>query len=49
VHCSYWVARTAVANLESKGRKSTLTLSNGLRVSVSESFLPSVREAGWLD
>lgn len=49
VHRSYWVARTAVANLESKGRKTTLTLSNGLRVPVSESFLPSVREAGWLD
>ncbi|MEE8172728.1 MAG: LytTR family DNA-binding domain-containing protein, partial [Alphaproteobacteria bacterium] len=49
VHRSYWVARNAVANLERKGRKTTLTLSNGLRVPVSESFLPSVREAGWLD
>lgn len=48
VHRSYWVARAAVAKLEKKGRKTTLFLKNGLRVPVSESFMPSVREAGWL-
>ena len=48
VHRSYWVARAAVANTEKKGRKTTLLLKNGLRVPVSESFLPIVREAGWL-
>ena len=48
VHRSYWVARAAVANTEKKGRKTTLLLKNGLQVPVSESFLPIVREAGWL-
>jgi hypothetical protein len=49
VHRSYWVARGAVTNVERIGRKTTLILSNGLRVPVSESFLPAVRDAGWLD
>ena len=49
VHRSYWVARDAVVKPEKKGRKTTLFLKNGLNVPVSESFLPSVREAGWLE
>ena len=49
VHCSYWVARDAVERAERMGRQTTLTLGNGLRVPVSESFLPAVRAAGWLD
>ena len=49
VHRSYWVARNAVQRVERKGRKTTLILSNGLHVPVSESFLPAVRKAGWLD
>ena len=49
VHRSYWVARDAVELVEKSGRKTTLILKNGLRVPVSESFQPAVREAGWLD
>ena len=49
VHRSYWVARAAVEKLEKRGRKTTLILKNGSRVPVSESFLTSVREAGWLE
>lgn len=49
VHRSYWVARDAVTKPDKKGRKTTLFLKNGLNVPVSESFLPSVREAGWLE
>ena len=49
VHRSYWVARDAIEALEGKGRKTVLILKDGLRVPVSESFLPAVREAGWLD
>ena len=49
VHRSYWVARGAVERAERMGRQTTLILKNELRVPVSESFLPSVRAAGWLD
>ncbi len=49
VHRSYWVARSAVSAAERKGRKAALILKNGMRVPVSESFLPAVRAAGWLD
>ena len=49
VHRSYWVARDAVEAIERKGRKSILFLKNGQHVPVSESFLPAVRAAGWLD
>ena len=49
VHRSYWVARDAIEAPAGKGRKTVLILKNGLRVPVSESFLPAVREAGWLD
>ncbi len=49
VHRSYWVARDAIAAIERKGRKTILVLENGLHVPVSESFLPAVRDANWLD
>lgn len=49
VHRSYWVARDAIKAIEKHGRKTVLVLKNGQRVPVSESFLPAVRGAGWLD
>ncbi len=49
VHRSYWVARDAIEAIERKGRKVILVLKNGLHVPVSESFLPAVRDANWLD
>ena len=49
VHRSFWVARAAVDRVEGKGRKVVLILTNGQRVPVSESYLPAVRQAGWLD
>ena len=49
VHRSYWVARDAVARSERQGRRRVLVLSNGLEVPVSESRLPALRAAGWLD
>ena len=49
VHRSYWVARDAIEVIERKGRKTMLVLKNGQHVPVSESFMPAVRDAGWLD
>jgi hypothetical protein len=46
VHRSWWVAREAVASVEREGRRTALTLTNGLRVPVSRErrdVLP-----GWL-
>ncbi len=48
VHRSYWVARDAIEAIERKGRKVILVLKNGQNVPVSESFMPAVRDAGWL-
>ena len=48
VHRSYWVARDAIETSERKGRKVILVLKNGENVPVSESFMPAVRDAGWL-
>lgn len=49
VHRSFWVARNAVAEVERNGKRVSLKLANGLVVPVSRTFLPAVREAGWLD
>ncbi len=49
VHRSYWVAREAIEVIERKGRKTMLVLKDGQHVPVSESFMPAVRDAGWLD
>lgn len=49
VHRGYWVAANAVTGAERRdGRKWALRLSNGLAVPVSETFLPAVRQRGWL-
>jgi DNA-binding LytR/AlgR family response regulator len=49
VHRSYWVARDAIEAIERQGRKTILVLKNGQHVPVSASFLPAVRDAGWLE
>lgn len=46
IHRSHWVAREAVVRSHRAGGKLLLELSNGLRLPVSRSFLPEVREAG---
>ncbi len=50
VHRSHWVAAAAVAGVERKpDGKLVLVLRNGLRVPVSRSYAPAVREAGWAE
>jgi DNA-binding LytR/AlgR family response regulator len=48
VHRSYWVAQGAVASVERKDGKTVLLLTNGETVPVSQSYLPSLKAAGWL-
>ncbi len=49
IHRSYWVSRDAIERCEKNGRKTVLILSNGMQVPVSDRFLPTLRDAGWLD
>ncbi|GAB5390355.1 MAG: hypothetical protein Alpg2KO_33230 [Alphaproteobacteria bacterium] len=49
VHRSWWVARSALVSVETENRQKILVLSNDVRVPVSRSYLPAVREAGWLE
>jgi hypothetical protein len=49
VHRSWWVARSAVEAVEREGQKTRLRLVNGLSVSVSRTYLPAVRAAGWVN
>jgi hypothetical protein len=48
VHRSYWVARQAVASVERDGYRVRLVLTTGVRIPVSRTYLPALREAGWL-
>ncbi|MBN9524720.1 MAG: LytTR family transcriptional regulator [Alphaproteobacteria bacterium] len=48
VHRSFWVARRAIAGHQRRNGRVTLTLTNGLEVPVSRTYLPVVRDAGWL-
>ena len=48
VHRSYWVARKAIASVERDGQRTTLVLTNGTKVPVSRTYVPALREAGWL-
>jgi hypothetical protein len=49
VHRSWWVARAAVVQQLSDGRKLSLRLSNGLEAPVSRGSVARLRAAGWLD
>ncbi len=46
VHRRWWVARGAVTGAEREGDRLALTLSNGLKVPVSRTYLLAVRQAG---
>ena len=48
VHRSAWVARRHVAGARRDGRRWPLVLADGSEQAVSETFLPAVRAAGWL-
>jgi hypothetical protein len=48
VHRSYWVARRAVAGVERDRHRTRLVLTSGARVPVSRTYLPALREAGWV-
>lgn len=48
VHRSAWVARRHVAGARRDGRRWLLVLADGSEQTVSETFLPAVRGAGWL-
>ncbi|WP_313670736.1 LytTR family DNA-binding domain-containing protein [Sandarakinorhabdus sp.] len=48
VHRSAWVARRHVAGARRDGRRWLLVLADGAEQAVSETFLPAVRAAGWL-
>ena len=48
VHRSYWVARRAVAKVERDESRTWLVLANGAKVPVSRTYLPALRQAGWL-
>jgi hypothetical protein len=49
VHRSWWVAREAIDAVQRDGPKTRLRLVNGVTVSVSRTYLPAVRAAGWID
>jgi DNA-binding LytR/AlgR family response regulator len=48
VHRSYWVAKRAVAAVERDGHRARLVLTNGAKIPVSRTYLPALRQAGWL-
>ncbi len=48
VHRSAWVARSHMIGAVRDGRRWKLKLAGGTEQAVSESFLPAVRAAGWL-
>lgn len=48
VHRSHWVARRAVGSIERREGKTSLLLTTGETVPVSQSYVPALRAAGWL-
>jgi hypothetical protein len=48
VHRSYWVARRGVASIERDGSRTRIVLTTGVQIPVSRTYLPALREAGWL-
>uniref|UniRef100_UPI003A911B6A LytTR family DNA-binding domain-containing protein n=1 Tax=Minwuia sp. TaxID=2493630 RepID=UPI003A911B6A len=48
VHRSWWVARAGLADVARHDRKVFLVLKNGTEVPVSRTYMPAVRDAGWL-
>ena len=48
VHRSYWVARSAVAEIKRQDGRVSLRLKDGSHIPVSKTYLASLREDGWL-
>lgn len=48
VHRSHWVARRALGSVERRDGKTVLLLTSGQTVPVSQSYVPSLKAAGWL-
>jgi len=46
-HRSWWVARTAVADVRRSDGRAVLTLKDGAKVPVSRTYVRSLRTAGW--
>lgn len=47
-HRSYWVAKSAVADITRDGKLATITLTNGLEIPVSRNRVKSLKMAGWI-
>jgi DNA-binding LytR/AlgR family response regulator len=48
VHRSHWVSQHTVAAIERNGHRTWLVLISGARIPVSRTYLPALRQAGWL-
>jgi hypothetical protein len=48
VHRSWWVAKAAISAAQSRGRRMSLTLSNGVVAPVTRQAAPLIRRAGWV-
>lgn len=48
VHRSHWVAQGAVASVDRQNGRVALVLTNGETIPVSQSYVASLREAGWV-
>jgi hypothetical protein len=48
VHRSYWVARSAVAEVKRDAGRVSLRLKDGSHIPVSKTYLASLRDGGWL-
>lgn len=48
VHRSWWVAEDGIRDVARRDRKVFLVLKNGTEVPVSRTYMPTVREKGWL-
>ena len=47
IHRSWWVARAAVAGRETRGRATSLRLTNGLEAPVARTMVAPLRDQGW--
>ena len=47
-HRSWWVAKSAIDDIQSKRRSAELTLKNGVKVPVSRNALKVLKDMGWL-
>ncbi|MEP3891333.1 MAG: LytTR family DNA-binding domain-containing protein [Hellea sp.] len=48
IHRSWWVAKTAIEDIKSKGRAAEVTLKNNVKAPVSRNMLKTLKTMGWL-